>query len=134
MPNIQFFPVPVGTFTASVVDNNGAPSNVVEAGRDFFVDGNIDLTAGNIITGTMTVTAYADEVGGPFDARIGSTTVAIPGDGNFPYRVTVLANTLSNPPTSSGVYELTAVLAHNTSTATLTNVTAFEDLEQVRAS
>jgi hypothetical protein len=133
MPDIQFFPVPLGTFTASVIDNNGAPSKVVEAGLDFSVEGAIVLNAGNIITGTMTVTAYADEVGGPFDASIGSTPVTIPGDGTFPYKVTIPANKLANPPTSSGVYELTAVLTHTTSAGTLTNVTAFENLEQVRA-
>src|SRR5215217_3407362 len=79
---IQF--VVAGTFCVErVVDNNGNPAAVLEASLPFSVEGTITISAGNAITGTATVTLYADQLGGPFDDQIGSVEVQIPGDGTY---------------------------------------------------
>jgi hypothetical protein len=140
MADIQFFPVPGGTFTVTAVeDNNGAPARVLEAALDFRVRGEITISAGNAITGTATVTIYADQLGGPIDQAIGSVPVNIPGDspvGNpFTWTVTVAGGTLPNAPAGgSNLYRLAAVLTMVNSNNVLTETSAFVDLETFRIS
>jgi hypothetical protein len=140
MADIQFFPLPGGTFTVTAVeDNNGNPAKVLEAALDFRVRGEITISAGNTITGTATVTIYADQLGGPIDQAIGSVPVNIPGDspvGNpFAWTVTVTGGTLPDAPAGgSNLYRLAAVLTMVNSNNVLTETSAFVDLETFRIS
>jgi len=136
MADIQFFPLPAGTFTVdNVVDNNGNPATVLEAALPFDVNGEIIIAAGNAITGTATVTIYADQLGGPFDGSIGDTDVVIPGDGTFPWTVTVPGGTLPDAPAGeSNLYRLAAVLTMVNAGGVFTETSAFVDLELFRIS
>lgn len=138
MADIQFFPVTAGgTFTATVKDNNGNPATILEAARNFSVEGNITINAGNVITGTATVTVYADQLGGPIDRDIGTTgsTININGDGTFPWTVTVAGGTLPDAPAGqSNLYRLAAVLTMVNSLNVLTETSSFVDLDTFRIS
>jgi hypothetical protein len=130
---IQFPPRPLGDFCVDqVTDNNGNPATILDAALPFVVTGRIVITAGNAITGTATVTIYADQLGGPFDQTIGSVSVLIPGDGIFPWTVTVPGGTL--PAGGSNLYRLAAVFTMVNSAGTLTETSSFVDLGTFRIS
>lgn len=137
MADIQFFPVTAaGTFTASVVDNNGNPATILEAKLNFTVKGDITINAGDAITGTATITVYADQLGGPIDKAIGTpATVNINGDGTFPWTVTVPGSTLPDAPAGgSNVYRLAAVFTMANSAGKPTETSSFVDLGTFRIS
>ena len=118
-----------------VRDNNGAPARVLEAKDPFSVLGRIEVRAGNAITGTATVTIYADQLGGPYDAAIGSVTVNITGDGTFNWTVTVPGGTLPDAPAGgSNLYRLAAVLTLVNSGGQPTETSSFVTLGTYRIS
>lgn len=133
---IQFPPRPLGDFCVDQVrDNNGNPATILEAALPFDVTGRIVITAGNALTGTATVTIYADQLGGPIDQAIGSVSVPIPGDGTFPWTVTVPAGTLPDAPAGgSNLYRLAAVFTMVNSAGTATETSSFVDLGTFRIS
>jgi hypothetical protein len=133
---IQFFPVAGGEFcVTAVLDNNGAPATILEAAFPFTIEGTITITAGNTVTGTATVTIFADQLGGPIDQAIGSVSVNIPGDGTFPWTVTVPGGTLPDAPAGgSNLYRLAAVLTMVNSGGVLTETSSFVDIGTFRIS
>jgi hypothetical protein len=133
---IQFPPRPLGDFCVDkVVDNNDAPATTLEAALPFTISGRIVVTAGNAITGTATVTIYADQLGGPFDDAIGTVTVNIPGDGTFKWTITVPGGTLKDAPQGgSNLYRLAAVFTMVNSANVPTETSAFVDLGMYRIS
>lgn len=136
MADIQFFPTTGGSFTVtSVSDNNGAPSHNLEAKSPFDVQGDLKIAAGDAITGKATVTIYVDQLGGHIDRPVGSATVAITGDGSYPWKVTVPGATLPdappvppNPAAGSNLYRMAAVLTMENSAAKGTETTAFVEM------
>jgi hypothetical protein len=107
------FSIPTGELTAQVLDNNSAPSQQVEAASDFQirVRWNFDtVNPGWLIP--VRIRAFADELGGPFDAALPSADTLL---ANFPNPGTVLltvtANTLPDPSPTSSVYKIVVVLA-----------------------
>jgi hypothetical protein len=133
---IQFPPRPLGDFCVDqVLDNNGNPTTILEAALPFDVRGRIVITAGNALTGTATVTIYADQLGGPIDQAIGNVSVPIPGDGTFPWTVTVPGGTLPDAPAGgSNLYRLAAVFTMVNSAGTPTETSSFVDLGTFRIS
>lgn len=134
MADIQYPAAGASTFTAKVVDNDGDPSAVLDASKDFTVKCRIDLNSGDIVTGEMTATVFADELGGSFDEKIGAETVSIPGDDIYDVEVKVTKNTLPENPTGSGIYRMAALLTHKNDAGNDTELTAFEDLGTFRVS
>src|SRR5215467_15476335 len=66
---VQLSPPGAATFTvASISDPNGNPTEVLDVDLGFVITGTVTLP--NFLQGTATVCIYADELGGPFDARI----------------------------------------------------------------
>jgi hypothetical protein len=107
------FSIPTGELTAQVLDNNSAPTSQVEASSDFQirVRWNFDTqNPGWLIP--VRIRAFADELGGPFDAPLSSADTLL---ANFPNPGTVLltvtANTLPDPAPTSSVYKIVTVLA-----------------------
>jgi hypothetical protein len=119
-----------------VCDNNGAPLEVLEAALPFEVRGRIIITAGQAITGTARVTIYADQLGGSFDGPLAYVDVDIPGDGTYPWTVTVPANTLPDTPPASGsaLYRLAAVLTMVNSNGAATETSSFVEMGTFRVS
>jgi hypothetical protein len=136
MADIQFFPATAaGTFTATVLDNNGNPATVLEAGLPISATGQITINAGQAITGTATVRAFADQLGGPFDQIIGTpATVNITGDGTFNWTINVPVGTFPEvappapPPAASNLYRLAAHMTMVNSGGLGTETSSFEDL------
>jgi hypothetical protein len=105
-----------GTFSALVQDNNGAPTEVLEAGAPFKVrtEWKVGLLAGLLLGGTWEVSVYVESIGQGPEERIGRTTVPLNGGQTYTAVVDVPANTLPNdpPPPASGVYKIVTVLTH----------------------
>ena len=100
MADIQFPNVllsPPGTFDAVLIDNNGDPSTVLDAGLDFTINANwtISSLAALLLGGQFEVAAYAEAIGAGPEQQIGNLVV-VPLDGstNYSATVTVPANTL----------------------------------------
>jgi hypothetical protein len=119
-----------------VVDNNGAPADILEAAKPFDVKGRIIITAGQAITGKARVTIYADQLGGSFDGPLGYVEVDIPGDGTYPWTVTVPADTLPDTPPDDGsaLYRLAAVLTMKNSSGVTTETSSFVEIGTFRVS
>jgi hypothetical protein len=107
------FSIPTGELTAQLLDNNGAPAGQLEAASDFQIRVQWNfatLNPGWLIP--VRVRAFADELGGPFDAPLPSATALLP---SFPNPgsvvLTVTANTLPDPGQDSSVYKIVVVLA-----------------------
>jgi hypothetical protein len=107
------FSIPTGELTAQVLDNNSAPTSQVEASSDFQirVRWNFDTqNPGWLIP--VRIRAFADELGGAFDAPLPSADTLL---ANFPNPgtvvLTVTANTLPDPSPGSSVYKIVTVLA-----------------------
>jgi hypothetical protein len=116
-----------GTFTATVVDNNGAPSTVLEADTDFTVETawTIDALSAALLGGEWEVSAYVESIGPGPEQLVGTTTVALTGATSYNAVVTVPGGTLPNDPgpPNSGVYKLVTVLTHRNFTK-ITNIAA----------
>jgi len=135
---IQFPARPLGDFCVTeVVDNNGVPARNLEAAQYFDVKGEIRINAGHAITGTATVSVYADQLGGDIDQEIGRTAPAIniTGDGTFQWTVRVPGGTLPDvapplpPPAGrSNLYRLAAALTMVNSVGGGTETASFVDL------
>lgn len=112
-PNALFGP---GVFTATVQDNNGAPTEVLEAGVPFRIRTawTIGPLAALLLGGQWTVTTFVESIGPGPEQEIGHTTVPLNGSAAYNAVVTVPASTLPNdpPPPTSGVYKLVTVLTH----------------------
>jgi hypothetical protein len=118
MADIQF-PTSLGpgVFTLMVRDNNGNPSQVLEAAAPFSIDTwwSIDAAAARVLGGQWEVAAYVESIGPGQEKQVGSTrTVPLTGGTNYSTTITVPANTLVDDPASgqSGAYKLVAVLTH----------------------
>jgi hypothetical protein len=114
-PNVLFGP---GTFDAVVLDNNGAPSTVLDAGSPFTIRTNwtIDPLAALLLGGEWQVTAYVESIGPGPEQQVGPTvTVALNGGTTYNADLVVPANTLPNPPVppDSGTYKLVTLLTHS---------------------
>src|SRR5437773_12030047 len=57
----------------SITDPNGNPSNVLDVDLGFVITGTVIMP--KFLTADSTVCLYADEVGGPFDAKVACTSV-----------------------------------------------------------
>jgi hypothetical protein len=107
------FSIPAGELTAQILDNNGAPVGQVEAASNFQIRVQWNFATQNpgwLIP--VRVRAFADELGGPFDAPLPSANALLP---NFPNPgtalLTVTATTLPDPSPNSSVYKIVVVLA-----------------------
>jgi hypothetical protein len=123
-PNTLFGP---GSFEALVKDNDGAPSTVLEAGKNFTIETKweIDELSALLLGGRWTVTAYVESIGQGQERAIATLPVLLNGGRNYAAILTVPANTLPNNPAPprSGVYKLVTVLTHD-NFGTITNVAA----------
>lgn len=104
-----------GAFTAEVQDNNGDPTNVLEADKPFKVETKweIPALAALLLGGVWTVSVYAESIGRGPELRIGSETVPLNGGTQFSTTVTVPPTFENNPtPPTGGIYKLVTVLTH----------------------
>ena len=113
-PNVTF---PASTFTAELIDNNGAPSTVLDAGLDFAVkaDWTISALAALLMGGQWEVAAYAESIGPGVEKQIGDTVVKpLDGSTNYKAEIKVPANTLPDNlgPGESGTYKIVVLLTH----------------------
>lgn len=111
---IQFEP-PGGVFLKvdSVTDPGGAPTNVLDVDLGFTVSGRVILP--NWLSGTGTVTIYADELGGPIDGALVPTTTimlvpspAEPAAKTYPWKIPFSGTVLPDPQKGSQIYHLAA--------------------------
>ena len=113
-PNVLLGP---GSVTATVLDNNGAPATVLEAGAPFTVhaDWTISPLAALLLGGQWELAAYVESIGPGPEQQIGPTVVVpLSGATNYSADITVPANTLPDDPAAptSGVYKTVTVLTH----------------------
>ena len=113
-PNVLFGP---GSVTATVQDNNGAPSSVLEAGLPFtvHVDWSIDALAALLLGGQWELAVYVESIGPGPEQQIGPTVITpLTGATTYAANVLVPANTLPDDPgaPNSGVYKVATVLTH----------------------
>lgn len=113
-PNVLFGP---GTFTADVLDNNGSPSSVLDAGLPFTIRCNwsIDPLAALLFGGDWQVAAYVEAIGPGAEQQVGPTqTVPLNGGTNYSTDIVVAGGTLPNNlgPGQSGAYKLVTLLTH----------------------
>ena len=113
-PNILLGP---GGVTATVLDNNGAPATVLEAGDPFTVhaDWTISPLAALLLGGQWELTAYVESIGPGPEQQVGPTVIVpLTGATNYSADITVPAGTLPDDPAppTSGVYKTVTVLTH----------------------
>lgn len=113
-PNVLLGP---GSFDATVIDNNGAPSAVLEAAQPFTVHATwtISPLAALLLGGDWDVAAYVESIGPGPEQQVGPTvTVPLTGTTTYSADIVVPANTLpDNPaPPISGAYKLVTLLTH----------------------
>jgi hypothetical protein len=113
-PNVTF---PASTFTAELIDNNGAPSSVLDAGTEFTVktEWTISALAALLMGGQWEVAAYAESIGPGVEKQIGATVVK-PLDGSTAYNAVITVPALDLPnnlgPGESGAYKVVVLLTH----------------------
>ena len=112
-PNVLFGP---GTFTADVLDNNGNPSTVLDAGLQFTIrtSWSIDPLAALLMGGDWQVASYVEAIGPGAEQQVGPTqTVPLNGGTNYATDI-VVPPTLPNnlPAGQSGAYKLVTLLTH----------------------
>ena len=106
-----------GQLLATVNDNNGNPTTVLDAGQQFTIDAiwSIDPVSALLMGGRWELAAYVESIGPGPEQQVGGT-VLVPLNGGQAYAatVTVPSNTLPNNPSppNSGVYKLVTVLTH----------------------
>jgi hypothetical protein len=113
-PNILLGP---GTFDATLVDNNGSPSSVLDASVPFHIDCSwtISPLAALLLGGQWELSAYVESIGPGPEKEIGAlVTVPLTGTTNYSATIVVPANTLPvNPaPPVSGTYKMVMLLTH----------------------
>jgi hypothetical protein len=137
MSGIQFPTILLGpgNFNARLRDNNGNPSEVMEASLPFTIEArwNIDALSALLLGGQWEVTAYVESIGPGPERSLGTVTVPLDGGRNYSAVITVPANTLpDNPPApNSGVYKLVTVLTHRNFTK-ITNLSGISEGPIVR--
>src|SRR6266702_4321060 len=97
-PNVLLGP---GTFTAAVIDNNGAPSSVLEANQPFTIQcsWNISALAALLLGGQWQLAAYVESIGAGPEQEVGAAvTVALNGGTSYNATIVVPANTLPDDP------------------------------------
>jgi hypothetical protein len=119
-PNVLLGP---GTFNATLIDNNGSPSTVLEASAPFTIQCSwtISPLAALLLGGQWQVAAYVESMGPGPEQEVGPTvTIALNGGTNYSANIVVPANTLPNNPAppASGVYKTVTVLTHRNFGAT----------------
>jgi hypothetical protein len=119
MTDIQFPAILLGpgTVTAAVLDNNGAPATVLEAGQPFTIhaDWQISPLAALLLGGEWQLAAYVESIGPGPEQQVGPTvTVPLTGATSYSADVTVPAGTLPDDPAppTSGAYKTVTVLTH----------------------
>jgi hypothetical protein len=140
MTDIQFpdLLLSPGTFTADLIDNNGVPSTVLDAGTEFKVkaEWRISALAALLMGGQWEVAAYAESIGPGVEKQIGNTVVK-PLDGSTVYNaeITVPPTTLPNNlgPGESGAYKIVVLLTHRNFGA-VSDVAAVVEFPVVRIS
>jgi hypothetical protein len=141
MTDIQFPNVlltPPGTFNAQLLDNNGAPSTVLEAGSDIFIktEWEISSLAALLMGGYFEVAAYVESIGPGPEQQVGATvTVPLNGGTTFAAQITVPGGTLPNnlPPGQSGAYKVVVLLTHR-NFGKISDVSAVVEFPVVRIS
>jgi hypothetical protein len=113
-PNVLLGP---GTFDATILDNNGAPSSVLEASAPFTIQctWSISALAALLLGGQWQLAAYVESIGPGPEQEVGAAvTVPLTGVTNYNADIVVPANTLpDNPgPGQSGSYKVVMLLTH----------------------
>jgi hypothetical protein len=113
-PNLLLAP---GTFTAQLLDNNGAPSTVLEAAQEIEIrcEWVISPLAALLMGGQWEVAAYAESIGPGPEQQIGPTVVvALNGGTNYAATIRVPGGTLPDDPAppQSGAYKVVVLLTH----------------------
>jgi hypothetical protein len=119
-PNVLLGP---GAISATVLDNNGAPATVLEAGATYTIhaDWNISPLAALLLGGDWQLAAYVESIGAGPEQQVGATvTIPLTGATNYSADISVAAGTLPNNPAppASGVYKTVTVLTHRNFGAT----------------
>ena len=142
MAAIQFQPGPsTGNFTATVVDNNGAPTNVLEASQPFAVNCSwtLDRATNNMLGGQWEPDVYAESIGPGAELKANNAPVVVPlafsnvDPASDTAVVTVTAGTFPDPPApgTSSTYKLVTTLTHR-NFGSVTNIAAIEEGPVVR--
>lgn len=113
-PNLLLDP---GTFSATVLDNNGAPSSVLDAGLAITIrtDWTISPLAALLMGGQFEVAAYVESIGPGPEQQVGPTVVRpLNGGTTFTADIVVPPNTLPDNlgPGQSGAYKVVVLLTH----------------------
>ena len=113
-PNVLLGP---GTFDAQILDNNGAPTSVLEASAPFTIQcsWSVSSLAALLLGGQWQLAAYVESIGAGPEQEIGAAvTVALNGSTNYAADIVVPGNTLpDNPaPPASGAYKVVMLLTH----------------------
>ena len=113
-PNVLFGP---GTFTATVLDNNGNPSSVLDAGQQFTIHAErpIDPLAAALSAASWQFAAYVEAIGPGVEQQVGPTqTVPLNGATNYQTDIVVPATSLPDNlgPGQSGAYKLVTLMTH----------------------
>jgi hypothetical protein len=113
-PNTLFGP---GTFTATVLDNNGSPATVLDAAQPFSiqVEAILDPLSAAHLGGQLEFAAYVEAIGPGVEQQVGPTEIAVlTGATNYSEEIVVPANTLPNNlgPGESGAYKLVTLMTH----------------------
>ena len=128
------------TFVAVVNDNNGDPSNVLDAGMDFTIRTTTDLSddaANRSWAARSSTAAYVESIGPAPSSRSappcpGRTTAPRPFDVDIVVKADTLPNNL--PPGHSGAYKLVVLLTHRDNAGRVGDVAAIVDGPVLRIS
>ena len=135
-PNLLLSP---GDFNAVLVDNNGAPSTVLDAGLPFMInaDWTISPLAALLMGGNWEVAAYAEAIGPGEEKQVGPTrTVPLNGTTTYSTVINVGPNELPDnlPAGQSGAYKIVVLLTHRGVNGAVSDVAAVVELPVVRIS
>jgi hypothetical protein len=122
------------SFDAWVIDNDGHPGNVLEAGRPFTIKVKwaVSHAVALILGGEWEVKAYAESIGPGPEPKLGDTMI-VPVNGGQEYKTEIIVKAGTLPeldpampdPKVSGAYTRVVVLGHR-------NVHKYTDVSAVR--
>src|SRR5690348_14177747 len=101
MGDIQFPGPGGGSFTATVLDNNGSSATVLEASKPIKIEvkWTIDAESARVLGGEWLVSAYVESIGPGPEQQIGPTrVVAVTGGTSYTDMIVVPPNTLPDNP------------------------------------
>jgi hypothetical protein len=140
MADIQVPSLGPATFNATIVDNNGDPKTVLDAGQNFKIvcDWQLSQADASVLGGQFELATYAESIGPGPEQQLGQTVVVpVNGTQNYgPVDIDVPANTLPDnvpPGPQSGAYKLTTLLSHSNFGA-VTDIGAVVEFPVVRIS